>query len=169
MAKGKEPVVIKEEIQVHRHPAHVIFLMIAAGLIALFFGGEWTVNGAISFARFLGISEYVISATIIAVGTSLPELVTSVRAAMKKQADVVVGNVIGSNIFNIFFVLGVTSLIRPILIPVKIIPDIFFLFFATSLLFVYVYLEKDHTLKKPMGASHVGFYALYIIILLLRG
>ncbi len=87
--------------------------MIAAGLVALIFGSRWLVEGAISVAHSLGISELVISLTIVAAGTSLPELATSVLAAFRGQRDIAVGNVVGSNIFNILCVLGFTSLIAP--------------------------------------------------------
>ncbi|MBN2631695.1 MAG: sodium:calcium antiporter, partial [Rhodobacteraceae bacterium] len=85
-----------------------------AGLGALVLGSQWLVEAAVTFAKSLGISDLVIGLTIVAVGTSLPELATSVIAAIRKQTEIAVGNVIGSNIFNIFSILGITALITPI-------------------------------------------------------
>jgi len=90
----------------------ITFIML--GLAALIFGGQIFVNGAIGIARGLGISEAVIGVTIVAVGTSLPELATSVVAAMKKNPEIAIGNIIGSNLFNIFFILGCSATITPL-------------------------------------------------------
>lgn len=87
---------------------------IIVGLAALIFGGQLFVNGAIGIARGMGISEAVIGVTIVAVGTSLPELATSVVAAMKKNPEIAIGNIIGSNLFNIFFILGCSATITPL-------------------------------------------------------
>ena len=87
---------------------------ILLGLAALIFGGQIFVNGAIGIARGLGISEAVIGVTIVAIGTSLPELATSVVAAMKKNPEIAIGNIIGSNLFNIFFILGCSATITPL-------------------------------------------------------
>lgn len=81
----------------------VLFLML--GLLGLYFGGTWTVDGAVVIAQYFGLSDFLISVTIIAIGTSLPELVTSVIAARKGDVDLAVGNIVGSNIFNIFWIL----------------------------------------------------------------
>ena len=86
----------------------------AIGFVALIVGSRWVVNGAVKMATALGISESVIGLTIVAVGTSLPELATSAAAAYRKNPDIAIGNVVGSNIFNIFFILGVSAVIRPI-------------------------------------------------------
>ena len=143
--------------------------MIFGGLIALFLGGKWTVDGAVYLARQFGISEYLISATIIAVGTSLPELLTSVIAALKKQSDLAIGNIIGSNIFNILWILGITSIISPIKIPRFINMDLSFLLFATFLLFLFVSTEENHQLKKWQGFLFLLLYVIYLALLILRG
>lgn len=88
--------------------------LIGGGLITLFVGAELLVRGATSLARDFGISEAVIGLTVVAVGTSLPELATGIMAALRRHSDVMIGNIVGSNIFNILFILGVTSLIQPI-------------------------------------------------------
>lgn len=100
-----------EEIKVLPWWKSITFIVL--GLAALIGGGQIFVNGAIGIARSLGISEAVIGVTIVAVGTSLPELATSVVAAMKKNPEIAIGNVIGSNLFNIFFILGTTATITP--------------------------------------------------------
>ncbi|HOX97070.1 MAG TPA: calcium/sodium antiporter, partial [bacterium] len=95
------------------------FLYIALGLVGLMFGGKWVVDGAVAIATALNISQSLIGLTIVAVGTSLPELATSAVAAYKKQTDIAIGNVVGSNIFNIFWILGLGSIINPIIFTPK--------------------------------------------------
>ncbi|MFA4838508.1 MAG: calcium/sodium antiporter, partial [Candidatus Neomarinimicrobiota bacterium] len=90
------------------------FLFIAGGLCALILGSHFFVEGAIGMARVLGISEAVIGLTIVSIGTSLPELATSIVAAFRKEADIAVGNIVGSNIFNLLAIVGIASLVRPI-------------------------------------------------------
>ncbi|MCI8519230.1 MAG: calcium/sodium antiporter [Clostridia bacterium] len=90
----------------------IIFVIL--GAVGLKFGGDFTVDNAVVIAKMFGISEQIISLTILAIGTSLPELVTSVTAAIKGNSDIAIGNIIGSNIFNMLFIIGVTSLIKPI-------------------------------------------------------
>ncbi len=87
---------------------------ICVGLFGLMSGGQLIVSGAVSLARFLGVSEAVIGLSVVAVGTSLPELATSVIAARRGNADIAVGNVVGSNIFNVLFVLGISAVIQPL-------------------------------------------------------
>ena len=90
----------------------IVFIIL--GLLGLFFGGKFLVDGAIDIARIFGLSEQVIGLTVVAAGTSMPELFTSVIAAIKKNSDIAIGNVVGSNIFNIFLILGLSASIRPI-------------------------------------------------------
>lgn len=99
---------------VRERPLPLSILMVSGGLLLLIFGGRWTVDGAVDIASRLGMSESMIGLTIIAAGTSLPELATSLVAAYKKNSDIAVGNVVGSNIFNIFLILGVSSVINPL-------------------------------------------------------
>src|SRR5690606_11684784 len=93
-------------------PKAVIFVLI--GIFALFLGGKWVVDGAVNIAQYFGLSESFIGLTIVAIGTSLRELVTSVLAAYRKNIDIAVGNVIGSNIFNLLWILGITAVVNPI-------------------------------------------------------
>ncbi|HPY39876.1 MAG TPA: sodium:calcium antiporter, partial [Thiolinea sp.] len=93
--------------------------LIAIGLVLLVLGSRWLVDSAVIFAKYFGVSEVIIGLTIVAAGTSLPELVTSIIAALRGERDIAVGNVVGSNIFNIMAVLGITSIVAPAGIPVE--------------------------------------------------
>jgi len=142
---------------------------IVGGLIALIIGAEWTVNGAIFIAEQLGLSEFLISATIIAIGTSLPELVTGISAARKTEPGLAVGNAIGSNIFNIFWILGVTAVIAPVIVPNFINIDIMILLIASVLLFGFLLIGKKYELEKWQGILFIILYIAYIIFLGIRG
>ena len=157
----------KEDVSVYSNTE--ILLMIIGGLVGLFFGGKWTVEGAIEIAAAFGLSEFLISATIIAIGTSLPELVTSIMAALKKEVDLAVGNIIGSNIFNIFFVLGLTAVIVPIRFSSSILIDVIFLLIATAFLFIFMFTSGKHKLDKWEGTVFLLGYIVYIIFILIRG
>lgn len=145
-----------------------IALKIVIGLVAIYFGGRWVVDGAVVIAGQLGLSEFLISATVIAIGTSLPELVVSIIAVLNKKVDLAVGNIIGSNIFNILWVLGIVPLIRPIAIPAFIGFDIAVMFFATLLLFIFMFTGR-HELRRKEGVVFVLLYVLYIAFLIFRG
>lgn len=143
-------------------------LMILGGLIALFIGSKWTVNGTVIIAQYFGISEFVISATIIAIGTSLPELVTTVTATRKGSFDMAVGNLVGSNIFNILFIIGVSAIISNVIVPTYIIIDMIFLLFVTSLMFIFMFTGKKHHIDRTEGIILLALYVLYIFFILNR-
>lgn len=132
------------------------------GLIGLTYGGNLIVGNAVQIAKSLGLSEFVIGVTIVAIGTSLPELVTSVVAATKKKADIAVGNIVGSNIFNILWILGISSVITEIPFDSQNNVDIGFAFLASLLLLVFVALGKDHKLTRLEGGVFVLLYFVYI-------
>jgi len=144
-------------------------VMIIGGLMALFVGGRWTVEGAIYVARAAGLSDYFISATIVAVGTSLPELVTSIVAAFKKNFDLSIGNIVGSNIFNIFFILGITALISPVQFIASAGADLILLVFSTALLFAFMLIGRKHELQRWQGVVFLMCYAGYVYMLVIRG
>lgn len=146
-----------------------IFLKISAGLVGIYFGARWVVNGAVVIASQLGLSEYLIAASIIAIGTSLPELVVCIVAVLKKNVDLAIGNVIGSNIFNILWVLGIVPLIRPLKVPAFAELDIAIMFFATLLPFIFMFIGKRHGLKRRDGIFFVLLYILYISYAIIRG
>jgi cation:H+ antiporter len=148
-------------------PGSIIWILF--GIAGLALGSVLTVENAVSLGRGLGVSENFIGLTIVAFGTSLPELVTSVNAAIKKNADIAVGNVVGSNIFNIFLVLGATSLVRPIQVSGYNLQDIWVLFAATLLLFFFLFIFKKHTIIRLEGAIMLFFFAAYLAFLMYRG
>lgn len=132
-----------------------------AGLAIIIFGGRLLVDAAVELARTLGMSEAVIGLTIVAVGTSMPEMVTSVVAAFKKQADVALGNILGSNIYNILGIGGVTGLIAPTAIPPEMLRfDIPVMIGASLLLLLFAWTGKR--LSRGEGAVFVALYAAYV-------
>lgn len=144
----------------------VAFVVI--GLAGLTIGGKLFVDNAIVLATLIGLSEVVIGLTVVAVGTSLPELVTSVIAARKGEHDIAVGNIVGSNIFNIFWILGVTAVIAPLPMPESFLADIGFELFASTLLFLIMFVGTRHTIDRWQGGMFFALYVLYIAFLLLQ-
>lgn len=141
-----------------------ILLLIAIGLAGLIIGGKLVVDGAVSLARQFGFSEGWVAATIIAVGTSFPELATSVVAAFRKNPDIAVGNVIGSNLFNIFFVLSVSSFIRPMEVPEGLLISIYMVQIASILLFVCMFTGRRHRLDRWEGLLMLAAYISYVFL-----
>jgi cation:H+ antiporter len=139
------------------------------GLVGIYFGGRFVVNGAIFMAQQLGVSEFLISATILAIGTSLPELVVSIMAAIRNNVDLAVGNIVGSSILNILLIIGASALVRPIVVPSFIIIDIGIMFAVMFLLFLFMFVDKKYKLTRKDGIAFLAFYALYIIYLINRG
>lgn len=137
-----------DEITVITASNYKIWGLIVLGLIGLIVGGKLIVDNAVTIASDLGVSEKIIGLTIIAAGTSLPELMTSVVAAMKKNSDIAIGNIIGSNIFNIFLILSVSSLVRPITFSSVFNTDIYLLLGGTIFLFVAMFTGKKKTLDR---------------------
>lgn len=144
-------------------------LMIIGGLIALVVGGKWIVDGAVAIARFFDMSESLIGLTVVAVGTSLPELATSAMAAYKRQSDIAIGNVVGSNIFNVFWILGVSSTIRPLPFNEGANFDIATTVGATLLLFFALFVGRRHIIERWQGGVFTLIYAAYTTFLVMRG
>ena len=143
-----------------------IFLTIV-GIAGLFVGGKLLVEGAIGIAHTAGVSERIIGLTIVAIGTSLPELAAAVAAARKGKADMAVGNVIGSNIFNIFLILGVTSTIKPLEYgagPMN--HDLGLTLLATLLLFGATFIYTPKRIDKREGWVFLGLYIVYMLSLI---
>ncbi|HUU20615.1 MAG TPA: calcium/sodium antiporter [Sedimentisphaerales bacterium] len=145
-----------------------ISIMIVVGLLALISGGKFVVDGAVNLAAALGISQSTIGLTIVAVGTSLPELATSAMAAYRKNPEIAVGNIVGSNIFNIFFILGISSLIRPLPFGSKSNLDIGVLILASSLLFISMFTGKHHKLDRWEAGLFLVIYSAYILFLIMN-
>ena len=146
-----------------------LVVYIAAGLALLILGGKLIVDGAVDIATWLNISESVIGATVVAVGTSIPELATSAVAAYKKNPDIAVGNVIGSNIFNIFLILGVSAVIRPLPVRTGNSLHIATMFIANLILFVCMFTGKRKILDRWEGWLLLAGYVVYIsLVIILR-
>lgn len=177
IAKTKEKNVLEQEKQeVQFVPLPKAILMTTGGLITLIIGGYWTVEGAVWLARAIGLSEVFIGLTIVAVGTSLPELATTTVAALRKNFDIAIGNIVGSNIFNIFLVLGVSSVIRPLAPPTAFNFDVgmaalasLILFFATAFSFQRTLFGRRYEIPRAQGLFFLLIYAGYIAYLLYRG
>ncbi|MCX9147148.1 calcium/sodium antiporter [Erythrobacter sp. WG] len=145
----------------------VLGAMIVAGLTAAIFGAGWLVEGAVVLASAAGVSESVIGLTVVAVGTSLPELIACIVAVLRKHEDVALGNVVGSNIYNLCGILGITALIEPIAVPAEIAGfDIWVMLGVTALLLVQ--LRSGWRLSRVEGALLVALYAAYTTFLVLR-
>ena len=141
------------------------FAFFVAGLVGVIFGANWLVSGASDIAREQGVSEAVIGLTIVAVGTSLPELVTSVLAARKGHGAIAVGNVIGSNIFNILGILGITAMVTPLAVPPEMLGVTMWVFAASALVpLVLVY--AFGMLGRVSGAMLVAVYVAYTAYLI---
>lgn len=149
-------------------PASLILslALFLAGLVLIVLGAQGLVTGAVGLAAALGVSDAVIGLTVVAIGTSMPELVTSVIAARKGQGAVAFGNVVGSNIFNILGILGVTALVRPLQVPAQIAQvDIWVMLAATALMVMMA--RSGWRLNRGEGAALLALYAGYMAWLLI--
>ncbi len=155
-----------EDEEIHQYGVGKSTLYIVGGLAFLVLGGKWVVDSAVTLATSWGLSEAVIGLTIVAIGTSLPELVTSVVAAKKGKADIAIGNVIGSNIFNIFWILGLTSVISPLPFSTGSLIDLWVSVGATVLLFVWMFVGKRYVLKRWQSAVFIVLYITYLYVLI---
>ncbi|MEP2530047.1 calcium/sodium antiporter [Shimia sp.] len=141
----------------------IVFLVL--GLIGLPLGADLMVDNAEIIARRYGVSDVVIGLTLVALGTSLPELATTVMAALRRQADVALGNVIGSNMFNLLAIVGITSLVRPIPVDPKFLQfDLWVMLGASILIVPFVFLKQD--INRVWGVALTLLYLLYILIVL---
>jgi cation:H+ antiporter len=143
-----------------------IGMWLLIGGVALYFGSEWLVKGAIDVAKVLGVSEAVISVSVIAIGTSVPELAASVIAAAKKEKAISLGNLIGSNIFNIGSVLGLTSMIKtiPVTEPEILTRDIFWMIAFAAVLIPLVLIPKQHEITRSNGFFLILGYGIFIFL-----
>lgn len=162
-AKGENNVKVKKL----KMPIAILYIIL--GITGLTFGGQWVVDGAVAIARQFGLSESLVGLTIVAIGTSLPELATSAVAAFKRQADIAVGNIVGSNIFNILWILGLSATVKGMPYNPFNNFDIFICIAATAMLFFDMFIGKRHLLQRWQGGVMVGSYILYITFLVFRG
>lgn len=141
-------------------------LLLLAGIVALYFGGVLIVDNATIIATNLGLSQAVIGILVVALGTSLPELATSAVAAYKGNADMAIGNIVGSNIFNVFFVLGISASIQPIAFSPALNTDILFALFASILLFIFIFTRKGRQIDRVEATIFLVLYGTYVVWLL---
>ena len=145
------------------------FALIALGALGLYFGGQWVVDGAIGLARYWGLNDALIGLTIVAVGTSSPELVATAVAAYRNQTDIAVGNVIGSNVFNLLWVLGFTSTIVELPFEVVSNTDLVVVIASSAMVILALASSGNNTVKRLHGALFVLFYLMYIVYVVIRG
>lgn len=157
-----------EEIEAKSYTALKIWALILGGLAGLVLGGKLVVDNAVGIAESLGVSEKIIGLTIVAAGTSLPELATSVVASLKKNNDIAIGNIIGSNIFNIFLILGVSSIIKPLDYQLSFNTDLYILMGGTIFLFLAMFTGKRKSLDRWEAAILLVFYLAYTAYLVLK-
>jgi cation:H+ antiporter len=144
-------------------------IFIVSGLIGLVVGGKWIVDGAVKIAENFSVSQSLIGLTIVAIGTSLPELATCIVAAYKKQTDIAIGNIIGSNIFNIFWVLGISAIVHPLPFKTSSNVDVLMTIFASLILLLVLFVGKKRTIERWQGFVMVAIYIGYITFLVIRG
>ena len=154
---------VQEEGEIKDIPVWKCLLFMVIGGVMVVKGSDFAVSGASWIARFFGMSERFIGLTIVAFGTSLPELVTSVAAARKGNAGIAIGNIVGSNIFNILFVIGITALICNVPFESKFLIDTVIAIFSGALLWLGTYKHKE--LRKPCGIVMLICYAAYFVYL----
>ena len=145
----------------------ISILKVILGIILLKYGADISVDNAVSIAKVLGVSEKVIGVTIVAIGTSLPELITSVVAGIKGEIDIAIGNIVGSNIFNLLFILGVSSIITPISYSLSYNTDFLLLIFVSFLLLAFAYFGRKNTMTRLNGVIYLLIYSGYIAYLII--
>jgi cation:H+ antiporter len=158
-----------EEETAHAEGVAKSVALVAAGIVAMLFGGQWIVDGAVAMASSMGLSEALVGLTIVAVGTSLPELATSMVAAYRGKADIAIGNVVGSNIFNILWILGFTATVSPITYNQALNTDIWFLVGVTVLFFLFAFIGRRFSLERKEGVVFLVLYAGYMAYIVARG
>ena len=156
-----------EQLQLLTLPKSIIFVII--GFIGLSIGAKLVVDNAVILAAKLGVSQSLIALTIVAAGTGLPELATSAVAAYKKNSDIAVGNIVGSNILNVFMVLGISSTIKPIPLQPSNNIDIGVAILASLILFIVMFTGKKRILDRWEGAIFITMYICYTIFLIHQG
>lgn len=153
-----------EEIQIMPMPKSIIFIVL--GCVAIALGSDWVVDGATTIAEAMGVSQTLIGLTVVAFGTSLPELATSIMAAKKNEVDMALGNAIGSNIFNILMVLGTAAAISPMAFITENIIDIVILIAFSAIVWIMAWTKNE--LSKKEGWVMVILYAVYVVYICMR-
>lgn len=157
------------EGQYKNYPVWLSILMVVGGIVGLTLGGKLMVDNAVAIAKALGISDSVIALTLVAVGTSIPELATSIAAALKRNSDIAIGNVVGSNIFNVFLILGVSATISPLYPAGLTTVDFAVCIGASVLLFVSCFVLRPMTIYRVEGWTMLLLYVGYMVWLVWNG
>ncbi|MDY6838423.1 MAG: calcium/sodium antiporter [Thermodesulfobacteriota bacterium] len=160
---------MEEHVPAKQYGVLKSLLFVFAGLACLSVGGKWIVEGAVHLALTLGMSQSLVGLTVVAIGTSLPELATSAVAAHRKNVEIAVGNVVGSNIFNIFFVLGISATVKPLPFKTTSNIDVGMVIVASLLLFTYMFTGKKRQLDRWEGGIFVVLYVGYLVFLIVKG
>ena len=155
-----------EEEEIKDIPVWKSLLFIGIGLAGIVWGGDLSVEGAKEIARFFGLSEALIGLTIVAFGTSLPELVTSVIAAKKGESDIAVGNVVGSNIFNVFLIIGTSAAILPMNVSSSYVFDMVML--VATMVIPFIFIAKTKKVSRTQGLVMIASYIVYTAYLIMR-
>ena len=166
MDARKRGEISEKEREMKEQPVWKSIIYIVGGAIAIKYGGDWVVDSASTIATSFGISATLVGLTICSVGTSLPELVTSIVAARKNELDMAVGNVVGSNVFNILMVLGVAATISPITFLMENVIDIIVLLVFSLITWVFCMTKKE--IGKKEGIIMLVLYAIYLVYICLR-
>ncbi len=162
-ANGQDDIADLEGVDPHM-PWWKVAAFLIAGLVGLPIGADLLVDGAVSIARTMGVSETVIGLTLVAVGTSLPELAASVAAALKRSADVALGNVVGSNLFNLLGIIGVAGLVGPLEVPGSLLVRDLWVMLAAALLLL-PFVLRGWTIGRLAGLAFLGLYGAYLVAL----
>ena len=158
----------KDNVETEKYSVGKAVLFLILGLAGLVIGGRLIVSSAVEIAESIGLSERIIGLTVVSIGTSLPELATSIVAVRKKNVDIAIGNVVGSNIFNIFLILGVSTVIAPVELSSGSLFDVFVNIFAGLLLFIFLFTGKGRKIERWEGAVFVLCYIAYITYLIIQ-
>lgn len=156
----------ENEVEIPKGKMIVSVIKILVGIVLLKFGGDISVNNAVEVAQVLGVSERIIGVTIVAIGTSLPELITSIVAALKKEIDIAIGNIVGSNIFNLLLILGVSATISPIVYSIEYNFDFILLSISSLLLLCFAMFGKKDTMTRFNGLIYLLMYGGYMASLI---
>ena len=148
---------------------HISALLIVAGLVGVFLGSDWIISGAEKIARHAGVSESLIGLTIVALGTSVPEIAVSLSAIVKRNISIAVGNILGSNIFDLLGIFGIAGMIVPIKVLDIFVFDYLYLLTTAILIFTFMFVGKRYTVSRTQGLFIFLLYLAYILVITLRG
>lgn len=153
-----------EAVHVYRWPQIAVYVLVGLSLLVL--GSQFLIESCVALARQWGLSERVIALTIVSAGTSLPELATTVTAALRREHDIAFGNIVGSNIFNILWIMSFTALLKPVPVSTSSLNDLYMAIGATLMLYVVIYVGKKYHIERWQGGAMLATYIGYVVYLL---